>query len=165
MYHIIGGDQKEYGPVSADEVRTWIRERRLNASSLVRGEGATDWKPLSLFPEFSAMLASMATPVATASPVFVQAPRNNSMAVAGLTCGVIAWLTACCCYGIPFNILGAVFSSIALNQLRRDREGQGGRTMAIAGLVLSIVQIVMIIGFIVLGVAFNWQNILRDLKR
>ena len=165
MYRIIGGDQKEYGPVSADEVRAWIKERRLNASSLARSEGATDWKPLSLFPEFSSTLASLAAPAVTASPIFVQAPRNNSMAVAGLICGIMAWLTGCCCYGIPFNILGIVFSSIALNQLRRDREAQGGRTMAIAGLVLSIVQIVLIIGFVMLGVAFNWQNILRDLKR
>src|SRR5258707_352361 len=44
MYRLIGGDQKEYGPVSADEVRLWITQRRLQASSLVQAEGTTDWK-------------------------------------------------------------------------------------------------------------------------
>ena len=30
-YTIIGGDTKEYGPISADDVRQWISEGRLNA--------------------------------------------------------------------------------------------------------------------------------------
>ena len=165
MYRIIGGDQKEYGPVNAEEVREWIRQRRLNANSLVRNEEATDWKPLSVFPEFSSALANLAAPAVVTSQIITQAPRNNSMAIAGLVCGIMSWPAVCCCYGIPFNILGIVFSAVALNQLRHDPEGQGGRAMAIAGLVLSIVQIVILIGLIALGVAFSWQDIARDLKR
>ena len=30
MYKIIGGDQKEYGPVTADQLRAWITEGRVN---------------------------------------------------------------------------------------------------------------------------------------
>jgi len=170
MYRIIGGDQKEYGPVSADEVRTWIKQRRLNGSSLVCNAEGTDWKPLSLFPEFSSTLAN-AAPAAVAPVTVVtsqalgQAPSNNPMAIAGLICGIVAWPAICCCYGFPFNVLGIVFSAIALSQLRREHGTQGGRGLAIAGLVLSIVQIVLLIGLIALGVAFSWEDIVRDLKR
>ena len=51
MYYLIGADQKEYGPVSADEVRAWIAEGRANGQTLARFEGGP-WKPLSTFPEF-----------------------------------------------------------------------------------------------------------------
>jgi hypothetical protein len=53
MYKIIGGDQKEYGPVTADELRQWISEGRLNGQSRVWAEGTSEWKALSAFPEFA----------------------------------------------------------------------------------------------------------------
>lgn len=60
MYKIIGGDQKEYGPATADELRQWIAEGRLNGQSLVKAENATDWQPLSDFTEFFAALHAQA---------------------------------------------------------------------------------------------------------
>ncbi len=60
MYKIIGGDRQEYGPAVADEIRRWIREGRLNARSLAKAEGATEWKPLGDYPEFSAELEAQA---------------------------------------------------------------------------------------------------------
>src|SRR5262249_30832222 len=53
MYKIIGADQKEYGPVSVEQLRQWIAEGRVNAQTLVRPEGETEWKPLSAFPDFA----------------------------------------------------------------------------------------------------------------
>jgi hypothetical protein len=53
MYKIIGADQKEYGPISGDQIRQWIAEGRVNAQTPVRAEGTTEWKPLSGFPEFA----------------------------------------------------------------------------------------------------------------
>jgi len=52
-YKIIGGDQKEYGPVTAEEVRRWILEGRRNGQSGVRIEGSNDWRPLATYPEFA----------------------------------------------------------------------------------------------------------------
>ena len=57
MYKIIGGDQKEYGPVTVDQVRQWIVEGRATGSTLVQSEGSEEWLPLSNLPEFSAALA------------------------------------------------------------------------------------------------------------
>src|SRR5436190_11280453 len=59
MYKIIGGDQQPYGPVSAEEVRRWISEGRLNGQSLALLEGG-EWKPLATFPEFAEALRNRA---------------------------------------------------------------------------------------------------------
>ena len=56
MYKLIGGDQKEYGPVTAQELRRWIAEGRLNGASLIQPDGSADWKPLAGFPEFAEAL-------------------------------------------------------------------------------------------------------------
>jgi hypothetical protein len=57
MYKIIGADRKEYGPVSADQIRQWIREGRANGQTVVQAQDSTEWKSLSGFAEFSAELA------------------------------------------------------------------------------------------------------------
>jgi uncharacterized membrane protein len=61
-YLIIGGDGKEYGPVTDADVRQWIIEGRLNALSLAKGEGDAEMRPLSAFPEFAAALETSAPP-------------------------------------------------------------------------------------------------------
>jgi hypothetical protein len=52
MYKIIGADQKEYGPISGDQIRQWIAEGRVNGQTVACAEGTQDWKPLAQFPEF-----------------------------------------------------------------------------------------------------------------
>src|SRR5882672_1092447 len=86
MYKLIGGDQKEYGPVSAEEMGRWIQEGRLNGQSWIRLEGATEWKPLGSFPEFAAMLGAQGQPQPPPAPGVV-APLNpqafSAQALAG----------------------------------------------------------------------------------
>ena len=53
MYKIIGADQKEYGPVSAEQLRAWIAEGRVNGQTSVWSESTGEWKPLAVFPEFA----------------------------------------------------------------------------------------------------------------
>jgi hypothetical protein len=67
MYRIIGGDQKEYGPITADELCRWIAEGRLSGQSYVRGESAGEWKPLSSFPEFAEALQAQGSQPSLAS--------------------------------------------------------------------------------------------------
>jgi len=55
-YKVIGGDLKQYGPVSTEDVHKWIADGRLNAMSLVQVHGDIEWKPLSSFPEFAEAL-------------------------------------------------------------------------------------------------------------
>ena len=67
-YTIIGGDQKQYGPVTADDVRQWIAEGRLSEASLVKGEGDTEFRALEQFPEFAAAFAPQAPAAASPPP-------------------------------------------------------------------------------------------------
>jgi TM2 domain-containing membrane protein YozV len=53
MYKMIGGDGREYGPVSAEQLRQWLAEGRANAATRVLEEGATEWKSLGAVPELS----------------------------------------------------------------------------------------------------------------
>jgi uncharacterized membrane protein len=58
VYKIIGADQQEYGPVTAEEMRQWILEKRVDQNTLIHVEGSADWKPLSSYPELVALLTS-----------------------------------------------------------------------------------------------------------
>jgi len=60
MYKIIGGDQKEYGSISAEDMRKWIAEGRLNTQTLAKAEGDEEFRPLGGFPEFVDALAAAA---------------------------------------------------------------------------------------------------------
>jgi uncharacterized membrane protein len=69
MYIIIGGDQKEYGPVTADDIRQWIAESRLSEKSLVKAESDAEFRELEKFPEFADAFAPKA-PAPGVPPVF-----------------------------------------------------------------------------------------------
>jgi len=60
MYKIIGADGKVYGPVSAEQLRQWIKDGRANAQTQIQPEGAAEWKPLGALPEFAELLGSPA---------------------------------------------------------------------------------------------------------
>lgn len=77
MYFIIGGDTKEYGPVSADDIRQWVAEGRLNAQSLAKSDGDTAWRTLASFPEF-ADLSGAPAPAAIAPPTAAQKTDDSS---------------------------------------------------------------------------------------
>jgi hypothetical protein len=53
LYTIRGGDQHEYGPVSTEQVREWIAQRRADGRTLARAGDAGEWQPLAEFPAFA----------------------------------------------------------------------------------------------------------------
>jgi len=61
-YNIIGGDKKEYGPISFDQVQGWIREGRANAQTMIQTDSKSKCVPLGQCPEFVSLLGG--TPVA-----------------------------------------------------------------------------------------------------
>ena len=62
MYKIIGADGREYGPITADQLREWIAEGRANAQTRALAEGAAQWKPLTEYLEFAAALGRTPRP-------------------------------------------------------------------------------------------------------
>lgn len=86
MFTIIGADGKEYGPVTADQVRQWMAENRLNRDMKVRREGTTEWLRLGDLPEFaSPPVPPPATPAATppSAPASGETPGPAGAADAG----------------------------------------------------------------------------------
>jgi len=83
MYKIIGADQKEYGPVEADQIRKWITERRANSKSLVKPDGGP-WTPLGALPEFKKDLGPETPPpppkpISPAKPPLTLSPGNTDV--------------------------------------------------------------------------------------
>jgi len=147
MYHIVGADGKTYGPVTQDQLRGWIAEQRANAQTYVLVDGA--WKPLGTLPEF----VDLAGPI---RPVgHVSQPLTNPLATAGMIFGILSVTLLCCCYGFPFNLLGLIFSLLGLMRTHRHPDRCPGRGRAIAGLVLSIVSLVIMIALILIAVIMN----------
>jgi len=82
MYKIIGGDQKEYGPVSAEDMRKWIAEGRLSAQSLAKAESDAEFRPLGGFPEFvAALAAAVAEPTQPQTPIQPASDGNRDAAL------------------------------------------------------------------------------------
>jgi Domain of unknown function (DUF4190)/Protein of unknown function (DUF2510) len=75
-------------------------------------------------------------PVSVGPPVVGVAPGTNGMAVASMVLGIV-WLN-----GIG-SVLAVIFGHLSLGQLSRPDNHQGGRRMAVAGLVLGYVGIVL----------------------
>lgn len=88
MYRIIGVDGQQYGPVSAEQIRRWLGENRLNAQSLAQLEGTQDWKPLATFPEFATDVK--VPPALNPAPAVTSTahPRAGSKIAAGI-CGIL----------------------------------------------------------------------------
>jgi hypothetical protein len=111
MYKIIGVDQKEYGPVSAEQLRQWIAEGRVNAQTRVQAEGSAEWKPLSAYPEFAASFPAAPPPPSvapglTAAPLSPEAGQSLArQKVNGPAIGLM--VTA------ALGFLGAIFKIIA----------------------------------------------------
>jgi len=160
-FKIIGADGKEYGPVSSEQLKQWITEARANAQTRVLPEGAADWTALGSVPEFAAEFASPGIPTSQGVP---PVRKSNPMALTGMILGVVSVTFVCCCYGFPFNVAGIVFSIVGLVQIKNDSERYSGKGMAIAGLILSILSILLGIGVLIFGLAMSWDDIMRDIK-
>jgi uncharacterized protein YneF (UPF0154 family) len=133
MYKIIGADQKEYGPVTADQLRQWIAEGRVNSQTKVQAAGAVEWKSVADLPEFAAALPRLAPPLPGHAPAVVPAAKRTSpMALWALITGIIS-LFCCLSFLAPLPI---VLGAVALSQLKHHPE-QNGAGLAIAGIILG----------------------------
>jgi hypothetical protein len=116
MYRIIGGDGKEYGPVSVEQLRQWLKEGRIHGQTQVRAEGETGWRMLDTVPGFHQ--PPPLTPPPPPSPFVSGPPAYRSPAPMGsmapLTSApsnylVPAILCALCC--CPLAVVAIVYST------------------------------------------------------
>jgi hypothetical protein len=84
MYKIIGGDGKEYGPVSADQLRQWVNEGRANGQTQVQPEGGTGWQGLGTVAEFADLFGAVPAPSsAPPLPATVEPPADYTLDLGG----------------------------------------------------------------------------------
>jgi Domain of unknown function (DUF4190)/GYF domain 2 len=143
MYKIIGADQKEYGPVSAEQLRQWLNEGRVNGHTKVQAANTAEWKTLAEIPEFAALLPKAPPPpLPSARPVPITPlppkPGNSSLAVWSMVTGICSFL--CCCGWFVLAPTSIVLGAVALSRLKNHPE-MTGRGFAIAGIVIGVVSI------------------------
>ncbi len=146
-YTIIGSDLKQYGSVTADDIRRWIAEGRLNEQSLIKAQGETEFRPLPTFPEFADALASQSGVAATPPPLPSEAPaakaKTSGLAIASLVLGILGFATC----GLALLItapLGLILGLVAMNKIGKSRGQMGGRGLALAGVITSCVSLVLL---------------------
>jgi len=165
MYKIIGADQKEYGPITADQVRQWIFEGRINAQTKVWTEGSGVWKAVGELPEFAAILPASSAPPAPGAPATIAmapaGPKTSQMAVWAMISGIMSLL--CCQFLGPLPI---ILGTIALTQIKRNPQERGAG-FAIAGIVLGILALLVFVVFLIFFISFpqyltNFPNSLQN---
>lgn len=62
MYHVIGADGVQYGPVEEAALREWVSQGRVGATSLTFKTGETQWIPLRDRPEFAGLVSTPVPP-------------------------------------------------------------------------------------------------------
>jgi hypothetical protein len=139
MYKIIGADQKEYGPVGADQIRQWIAEGRVNGQTQVQAAGAAEWKSVAEVAELAGALPRTAAPMPVTMPP-PPVPGASQMAVWAMVAGICSLL--CCCAWWVVAPIAIVLGAVALFQLKSHPE-MTGHGFAIAGIVLGIVAILI----------------------
>jgi hypothetical protein len=149
MYKIIGADQNEYGPITAEQVRQWVAEGRLNGLSKIQVDGSGVWKELRQMPEFSAILPPSPPAItlgAPRPPSSVGAPPKNPLAGWALGTGIAS---VTCCFLPILSPLSIVLGAVALSQINQNPK-QSGRGLATAGIILGVISLLMAITFWVL---------------
>ncbi len=74
MFTIIGGDGKEYGPASTEQIRAWLKGGRANLSTKAKALGTDEWRPLGDFAEFGTIDD---TTTASVEPPPLSAPAGD----------------------------------------------------------------------------------------
>jgi hypothetical protein len=155
MYKLIGADQKEYGPITADQLRQWISEGRVNAQSRVLPEGATEWRTMADLPEFAAILPRPAPPLPRIAPIapLPSSGGTSQMAVWALITGIMS--IVCCWTGLGTIVLGPVsivLGAVALAQLKQHPEKRGAG-FAIAGIALGVLALLILVTMVVVFIS------------
>jgi hypothetical protein len=156
-YTIIGGDQKPYSSVTADDIRRWIADSRLNAQSLAKEEHDTEWRPLSAFPEFADVLAaSSAPPPPFSSPV--AAASGGRDAVLQLVKGPAIGLKVTAILGLVLMAAGLVMNIMTLGgfqifpqqindpQMQKLLSSLSGGLGIVQGIIGGVVGVIVLIG-------------------
>lgn len=162
MFTIIGGDGKEYGPASIEQIRSWIAGGRANLETRAKLVGTDDWRTLGDFPEFNP--AAGAPPlIPTDAPLAPSLPSSISATAAPVELAergprflarFIDWTLEILCCLPGFLILGPEFAELVRagmqgvepdpDQINMARLGLGGLATFAGWFILLVVQVILL---------------------
>jgi hypothetical protein len=94
MYRILGSDGNEYGPVSTEQLRLWIAEKRVNGETRVQGEDGV-WRFLRDVPELVVLLQPPVLlspmPVSSAEALTIPSDFDGDYDLDVVACLTSAW--------------------------------------------------------------------------
>ena len=94
MYRILGSDGNEYGPVSAEQLRQWIAEKRVNGETRVQGDDGV-WRFLREVPELVVLLhppvLPSSPPVSSAEALSIPSDFDGDYDLDVVACLTSAW--------------------------------------------------------------------------
>jgi len=90
--------------------------------------------------------------------------QTNSLAQAGMILGILSLTLGICCYGLPFNIAGLICSIIAFSQINKDPLREQGKGQATAGLVLSILSLLLSTVILVVLIILGSPDLMRKIR-
>lgn len=156
-FYAQGGQQA--GPVPLEQLLQMVASGQLSPADLVWREGMVNWQPLGSLPEFGAPPAPPASPAAPYGqpygapgmpyqgpmPYGTASPQSyGGMAIGGFVCSLLGLL----CLGPVLGIVAIILGAVALGGMNKTGNLQG-RGMAIASIVIGVIDIVSSIGILV----------------
>ena len=151
----VGGQQ--YGPVSEEELRSWVATGRIQPTDYVWSEGMTDWVPAStvegFFPAGFAAAGAVAAPPVGGG---LRPHRGGAVLALGIIgialcfiCGIIAWVMG-----------NGDLREIRAGRMDRSGEGmtQAGRICGMIGTILGLLGFVWSIIWMVVFMRFGFAR-------
>jgi hypothetical protein len=163
-YYTMGGQQQ--GPVPLDHLKHWLTGGQLQPTELVWREGMPNWIAASQVPELQGFAPATSGAAAAgfqqaggtyAQPVNYQTPYGGhdpavraqiSKAKTSMILGIVGLI----CVGFILGIIAVVMASQALSSMKQTRSEEG-KGMAVAGMVLGIIDIIGHLGLFALRFA------------
>lgn len=160
MFTIIGGDGKEYGPATVEQLRGWIAAGRANLETKAKAAGSDEWRRLGDYPEFSGATAGLppfaGAPATFATPATVPAlplARRFTRLASAILDNVI---------GIAFILPGIVLMAPGFVALAESGKDGGQPDFSIlAGGAFAIGALVAMMGLLALIIIQIWMLVTR----
>ena len=158
MFTILGGDSKEYGPVSAEQLRAWITAGRANLDPRAKLAGENDWRRLGDIPEFNGTADATTPPALTAAPASAGAAAASALVPADrlmrLASAALDFFISVLCAMPGALVLGTAFLDIVIavargqqpdvSQINPGRLLIGFALLGLASFTLLLVQIYLV---------------------
>ena len=131
-----------YGPVSQEQVLSWMAEGRIRSDDLVWHEGMADWAPAGSVPELAAA-TTQAGPVSPPSPGAAPGPPGGTYlkphrGVAVLVLGICGLVVCVIC-----GIIAWVMANTDLREMAAGTMDPAGESMTKAGKICAIVGVIL----------------------